>query len=134
MDSHHTVEDCGLALGQALKQALGDKAGIHRYGTCLLPMDEALAQVAVDFSGRPYLVWRAEIPRVMLGNMDAEMVEEFFRALAMESGLTLHIHLLEGKNTHHMVEAIFKAFARALAEAVAKDARVKGVMSSKGSL
>jgi len=134
VDSHHTVEDCGLALGQALKQALGDKAGIHRYGTCLLPMDEALAQVAVDFSGRPYLVWRAEIPRVMLGNMDAEMVEEFFRALAMESGLTLHIHLLEGKNTHHMVEAIFKAFARALAEAVAKDARVKGVMSSKGSL
>jgi imidazoleglycerol-phosphate dehydratase len=134
VDSHHTVEDCGLALGQALKQALGDKSGIHRYGTCLLPMDEALAQVALDFSGRPYLVWRAEIPRIMLGNMDAEMVEEFFRALAMESGLTLHIHLLEGKNTHHMVEAIFKAFARALAEAVAKDARVKGVMSSKGSL
>lgn len=134
VDSHHTVEDCGLALGQALKQALGDKSGIHRYGTCLLPMDEALAQVALDFSGRPYLVWRAEIPRIMLGNMDAEMVEEFFRALAMESGLTLHIHLLEGKNTHHMVEAIFKAFARALAEAVSKDARVKGVMSSKGSL
>jgi len=134
VDSHHTVEDCGIALGQALKQALGDKCGIHRYGTCLLPMDEALAQVALDFSGRPFLIWHAEIPRVKLGNMEAEMVEEFFRALAMESGLTLHVHLLEGNNTHHMVEAIFKAFARALAEGVANDPRVKGVMSSKGSL
>ena len=134
VDSHHTVEDSGLALGQAIKQALGDKAGIHRYGTCLLPMDEALAQVALDFSGRPFLVWRVEIPRVKLGNMDAEMVEEFFRAVAMESGLTLHVNLLEGNNTHHIVEAIFKAFARALAEAVANDPRVKGVMSSKGSL
>ena len=134
VDSHHTVEDIGLALGQALQQALGNKAGIHRYGSCLLPMDEALAQIALDFSGRPFLVWNADIPRVMLGNMEAEMLEEFFRAVAMESKLTLHVNLLYGKNTHHMAEAIFKGFARALAEAVAKDARVNGVMSSKGIL
>jgi len=134
VDSHHTVEDIGLALGQALQQALGNKAGIHRYGSCLLPMDEALVQIALDFSGRPFLVWNADIPRVMLGNMEAEMLEEFFRAVAMESKLTLHVNLLYGKNTHHMAEAIFKGFARALAEAVAKDARVNGVMSSKGIL
>jgi len=134
VDSHHTVEDIGLALGQALQQALGNKEGIHRYGSCLLPMDEALAQIALDFSGRPFLVWNADIPRVMLGNMEAEMLEEFFRAVAMESKLTLHVNLLYGKNTHHMAEAIFKGFARALAEAVAKDARVNGVMSSKGIL
>lgn len=134
VDSHHTVEDCGLALGQALRQALGDKKGIHRYGSCLLPMDEALAQIALDFSGRPFLVWKADIPKVMLGNMEAEMGEEFFRAVAMESGMTLHVRLLEGNNTHHMLEAIFKGFARALSEAVANDPRVKGVMSSKGAL
>lgn len=134
VDSHHTVEDCGLALGQALKSALGTKEGMHRYGSCLLPMDEALAQIALDFSGRPFLVWNADIPRVMLGNMEAEMLEEFFRALAMESGLTLHVNLLAGKNTHHMAEAIFKGFARAVAEAVALDPKVQGVMSSKGAL
>lgn len=134
VDSHHTIEDCGLSLGQALKQALGDKQGIHRYGSCLLPMDEALAQVALDFSGRPFLAWEADIPKVMLGNMEAEMGEEFFRAVAMESGMTIHVNLLAGNNTHHMLEAIFKAFARALAEAVANDPRVKGVMSSKGVL
>jgi imidazoleglycerol-phosphate dehydratase len=134
VDSHHTVEDCGLAFGQALRQALGDKKGIHRYGSCLLPMDEALAQIALDFSGRPFLVWKADIPKVMLGNMEAEMGEEFFRAVAMESGMTLHIRMLEGNNTHHMLEAIFKGFARALSEAVANDPRVKGVMSSKGAL
>jgi len=134
VDSHHTVEDCGIVLGQAIKKALGNKEGIRRYGSCLLPMDEALAQVALDFSGRPFLAWKADIPRVMLGNMEAEMVEEFFRALAMESGLTLHIRVLEGKNTHHIVEAIFKAFARAFAQAIAIDSRVNGVMSSKGSL
>lgn len=134
VDSHHTVEDCGLALGQALRQALGDKKGIHRYGSCLLPMDEALAQIALDFSGRPFLVWKADIPKVMLGNMEAEMGEEFFRAVAMESGMTLHVRLLEGNNTHHMLEAIFKGFARALSEAIANDPRVKGVMSSKGAL
>lgn len=134
VDSHHTVEDCGLALGKALKAAVGGKEGIHRYGNCFLPMDETLAQVCLDFSGRPYLVFAAELPKVQLGNFDVEMTEEFFRALAMESGLTLHIRVLYGKNVHHMVEAIFKAFARALSEAVAYDPRVKGVMSSKGSL
>lgn len=134
VDSHHTVEDCGIVLGQALRQAVGDKAGIHRYGNCFLPMDEALVQVCLDFSGRPYLVFEGEIPRVQLGIYDAEMTEEFFRALAVQAGLTLHIRILYGKNTHHMIEAIFKGFARALAEAVAMDARVHGVMSSKGSL
>jgi len=134
VDSHHTVEDCGIALGQALKKAVGDKTGMHRYGICFLPMDETLAQSVLDFSGRPLLVWRAEVPKVMLGNLEAEMIEEFFRAVAAESGMTLHIRVLYGTNTHHIIEAIFKAFARALAEAVAADARVKGVMSSKGTL
>ena len=134
VDSHHTVEDCGIVLGQALKQAVGDKTGMHRYGSCFLPMDEALAHVVLDFSGRPFLVWQAEIPKVNLGNLEAEMVEEFFRAVAAESGMTLHVRLLYGRNTHHIIEAIFKAFARALAEGVAIDSRVKGVMSSKGKL
>ena len=134
VDSHHTVEDCGIVLGQALKKAVGDKTGMHRYGSCFLPMDEALAHVVLDFSGRPFLVWQAEIPKVTLGNLEAEMVEEFFRAVASESGMTLHVRLLYGRNTHHIIEAIFKAFARALAEGVAIDSRVKGVMSSKGKL
>lgn len=134
VDSHHTVEDCGIVLGQALRAAVGDKVGIHRYGNCFLPMDETLVQVCLDLSGRPYLVFEGELPRVQLGIYDAEMTEEFFRALAMQAGLTLHIRILYGKNTHHMIEAIFKAFARALAEAVALDPRVRGVMSSKGSL
>lgn len=134
VDSHHTVEDCGIVLGQALKEAVGDKAGIHRYGNCFLPMDEALVHVCLDFSGRPYLVFDADIPKVQLGIYDAEMTEEFFRALAMQAGLTLHIRVLYGKNTHHIIEAIFKGFARALAEAVAFDSRVHGVMSSKGTL
>ena len=132
VDSHHTVEDCGIVLGQALKEAVGDKAGIHRYGNCFLPMDEALVQVCLDFSGRPYLVFDADIPKVQLGIYDAEMTEEFFRALAMQAGLTLHIRVLYGKNTHHIIEAIFKGLARALA--VAFDSRVHGVMSSKGTL
>ncbi len=134
VDSHHTVEDCGLVLGQALRQAVGDKAGMHRYGSCTLPMDEALVQAVLDFSGRPYLVFQAPIPKVQLGIYDAEMTEEFFRALATQAGLTLHIRLLSGSNTHHIIEAIFKAFAHALAEAVALDPRVRGVLSSKGAL
>lgn len=134
VDSHHSVEDCGIVLGQVLKQAIGDKSGIHRYGNCFLPMDEALVQVCLDFSGRPYLVFDAEIPKVQLGIYDAEMTEEFFRALAVQAGITLHIRVLYGKNIHHIIEAIFKGFARALAEAIAIDPRVNGVMSSKGSL
>ena len=134
VDSHHTVEDIGIVLGEALREALGDKAGIHRYGNCFIPMDETLAQVCLDFSGRPFLVFGAEIPKIQLGNYDAEMTEEFFRALAVHCGLTLHIRVLYGSNVHHIIEAIFKAFARAVAEAAAVDPRVKGVMSSKGVL
>jgi imidazoleglycerol-phosphate dehydratase len=134
VDSHHTVEDIGIVLGEALQEALGDKSGIHRYGNCFIPMDETLAQVCLDFSGRPFLVFDAEIPKIRLGNYDAEMTEEFFRAVAMHCGLTLHIRVLYGSNVHHIIEAIFKAFARAVAEAAAVDPRVKGVMSSKGVL
>ena len=134
VDCHHTVEDIGIVLGEALKEALGDKAGIHRYGNCFIPMDETLAQACLDFSGRPFLVFGAEIPNIKLGNYDTEMTEEFFRAVAMHCGLTLHIRVLYGSNVHHIIEGIFKAFARAVAEAVSYDARVKGVMSSKGVL
>ena len=134
VDSHHTVEDIGIVLGEALREALGDKAGIHRYGNCFIPMDETLAQVCLDFSGRPFLAFGADIPKIQLGNYDAEMTEEFFRAVAMHCGLTLHIRVLYGSNVHHIIEAIFKAFARAVAEATAVDPRVKGVMSSKGVL
>ena len=134
VDSHHTVEDVGIVLGEALQEALGDKAGIHRYGNSFIPMDETLAQVCLDFSGRPFLVFGAEIPKIKLGNYDTEMTEEFFRAVAMRCGLTLHIRVLYGSNVHHIIEAIFKAFARAVAEAATVDPRVKGVMSSKGVL
>ena len=134
VDSHHTVEDIGIVLGEALQEALGNKAGIHRYGNCFIPMDETLAQVCLDFSGRPFLVFDAEIPKIQLGNYDTEMTEEFFRAVAMHCGLTLHIRVLYGSNVHHIIEAVFKAFARAVAEAAAVDSRVKGVMSSKGVL
>ncbi len=134
VDSHHTVEDCGIVLGQVLKEALGDKVGIRRYGNCFLPMDEALVQVCLDFSGRPYLVFDAEIPKVQLGIYDAEMTEEFLRALAVQAGITLHVRVLYGKNVHHIIEAIFKGLARALAEAISIDPRVHGVLSSKGSL
>ena len=134
VDSHHTVEDIGIVLGEALQEALGDKTGIHRYGNSFIPMDETLAQVCLDFSGRPFLVFGAEIPKIQLGNYDTEMTEEFFRAVAVHCGLTLHIRVLYGSNVHHIIEAIFKAFARAVAEAAAVDPRVKGVMSSKGVL
>ena len=134
VDSHHTVEDIGIVLGEALREALGDKAGIHRYGNCFIPMDETLVQACLDFSGRPFLVFGAEIPKIKLGNYDTEMTEEFFRAIAMHCGLTLHIRVLYGSNVHHIIEAICKAFARAVAEAAAVDPRVKGVMSSKGVL
>ena len=134
VDSHHTVEDIGIVLGEALREALGDKAGIHRYGNCFIPMDETLAHACLDFSGRPFLVFGAEIPKIKLGNYDTEMTEEFFRAVAMHCGLTLHIRVLYGSNVHHIIEAIFKASARAVAEAATVDPRVKGVMSSKGVL
>ena len=134
VDSHHTVEDIGIVLGEALKKALGDKAGIHRYGNCFIPMDETLAQACLDFSGRPFLIFDADIPKIKIGNYETEMTEEFFRAIAMNCGLTLHIRVLYGSNVHHIIEVIFKAFARAVAEAVDMDPRVKGIMSSKGVL
>jgi imidazoleglycerol-phosphate dehydratase len=134
VDCHHTVEDIGITFGLALKEALGDKKGIRRYGNMFLPMDEAMAHVAVDISGRPFLVFEGEFTCEKLGHMDTEMVEEFFRAVAFNSGLTLHARVLYGKNNHHMVEALFKAFGRALREAISIDDKVKGVMSTKGIL
>ena len=134
VDGHHTVEDTGICLGQALQQALGDKAGIARYGTAFVPMDEALAMVSLDISGRPYLVFEAQLPFGKVGDFDLELVEEFLRALSVHAGLTLHVRLLSGKNAHHMVDDILKALGRALAEAMAKDSRVRGVLSTKGTL
>lgn len=134
VDCHHTVEDVGIVLGQCLKAALGDKAGIRRYGHCILPMEEALALCAVDLSGRPYLNFDAVFTTPRIGDLDTEMIEEFFRALCLHSGLTLHIKLLSGKNNHHMAEAVFKAFGRALDQAVQPDSRVNGTLSTKGML
>lgn len=134
VDGHHTVEDTGIVLGQAILQAAGDKAGIKRYGTSYVPMDEALAMVSLDFGGRPYLVFDVPLPPVHIGGFDSELLEEFLRAVAVQAGLTLHVRLLSGKNAHHIVEAVFKAFGRALDEATRKDERIVGVMSTKGSL
>jgi imidazoleglycerol-phosphate dehydratase len=133
VDGHHTVEDCGICLGQALKEALGDRAGIARFGSMLLPMDEALAQVAVDLSGRPYFKYNAEFVQPMTGDYDTSLTREFFQAVATHSGMTLHIRLLEGENDHHATEAIYKAFAHALKQAVSTDGRDE-VLSSKGVL
>lgn len=134
VDAHHTVEDVGIVLGQALKQAAGDKKGITRYGQAIIPMDEALALVAIDFSGRPYLKFHAELGKGKLGEFDLELVEEFFQAVAVNAGLNLHIRLLDGSNVHHCSEAIFKGFGRALAGAVKLDDRITGVPSTKGVL
>jgi imidazoleglycerol-phosphate dehydratase len=134
VDAHHTVEDVGICLGRGLVEALGDKAGIRRYGDCTLPMDETLVTAAVDLSGRPFLVWRAEIPNEMLGGFPASLAEEFWRAVASAGLLTLHVLLHHGRNTHHVVEAIFKACARALRVAVERDPRVLGIPSTKGVL
>ncbi len=133
VDCHHTVEDIGICLGQALRQALGEGRGIMRYGQMLLPMDEALVLVALDISGRGFLAFEADFPSSSLGNFDTEMMEEFFRAVALQAGITLHIRLLAGKNTHHICEAIFKGFARALAAAVVWSGR-NDIPSSKGTL
>ncbi len=134
IDDHHSVEDVGIVLGQAFRQALGDKTGIARYGSQLMPMDEALALVAVDFSGRSLLVYDANIPSERVGRFDAELVPEFLRALAQHAGLTLHVKLIHGQNTHHIIEAIFKGLGRALGQAVAIDPRRSGVPSTKGVL
>lgn len=134
VDAHHTVEDIGIVMGQAIKEALGDKKSIKRYGTTFVPMDEALAMVSVDLSGRPFLVFDAVFTQDKVGEMNTELIEEFFRAIAFNSCMNLHIKVLYGSNNHHIVEAIFKAFARALDEATVIDNRIEGVMSTKGSL
>jgi imidazoleglycerol-phosphate dehydratase len=135
IDAHHTVEDTGIALGEAMAEALGDKRGIRRYGDALVPMEEALAQVALDISGRPLLVYSAEIAAETIGQYEVGLTEEFFQALCRSAGLTLHVRLLAGRNAHHSVEAVFKAFARALSDAVSIDPRSGGrVPSTKGSL
>lgn len=135
IDNHHTVEDTGIALGQALAQALGDKKGIRRYGSCLLPMDEALVRAALDLSGRPFLVWNVDIPTSKIGAFDTELVREFFTAFAMNGGVTLNVEMLSGFNSHHIVEATFKAVARALREAVETDPRkADAIPSTKGIL
>jgi imidazoleglycerol-phosphate dehydratase len=134
VDYHHTVEDVGLALGAALTKALGDKSGIRRYGSAYVPMDEALARVVVDCSGRPYLAY--EVPRGVeaIGLFPFQLVEEFLRAFSVQAGLTLHVSILAGRDAHHMAEAIFKAMGRALDVAVSRDDRVKGIPSTKGVL
>lgn len=134
VDSHHTVEDVGICLGDALRQALGERAGIRRVGSAYLPMDEALAFAAIDISGRPFLAWEASFSTPMCGNFDTQLAEEFFRALAVHAGLTVHMRLLAGRNDHHRLEALFKAFGLALRDAAAPDPRVTGVLSTKGSL
>ncbi|WP_375173100.1 imidazoleglycerol-phosphate dehydratase HisB [Pseudooceanicola sp.] len=135
IDDHHTVEDVGIAIGQALTQALGDKRGIRRYGSCLLPMDDALVRCALDLSGRPFLVWNVDLPAAKIGSFDTELVREFFQALATHGGITLHVDMLHGVNSHHIAEAVFKSVARALREAVETDPR-KGdaIPSTKGTL
>lgn len=135
IDAHHTVEDIGWALGSALKDAVGDKVGITRYGHSYVAMDEALSRVALDFSGRPFLVWKAEFSQNSLGEMDTELFQEFFQALSSAAGLTLHIHNLEGTNNHHIIESIFKACAKAMRMAVEVDARAADQLpSTKGAL
>ena len=134
VDGHHSVEDIGIALGDAFKEAIGDKKGICRYGTFYLPMDEALAFVSLDISGRPFLVYDGGEMAPMVGGFDTELVEEFLRAFAVHAGITLHVKVLYGNNTHHKIEAIFKALGHALRIAVSQDPKVKGVPSTKGML
>ncbi len=135
IDDHHTVEDTGIALGQALAAALGDKRGITRYGSCLLPMDDALVRCALDLSARPFLVWNVELPTPKIGAFDSELLREFFTAFATHGGITLHIDMLHGINAHHIAEATFKAVARALRQALEEDARkADAIPSTKGAL
>ena len=135
IDDHHTVEDTGIALGQALSEALGDKRGIRRYGACLLPMDDALVRAALDLSARPFLVWNVEMPTAKIGTFDTELVREFFQAFSTHGGITLHVDCLHGINSHHIAEAGFKAVARALREAVETDPRkADAIPSTKGAL
>jgi imidazoleglycerol-phosphate dehydratase len=134
IDDHHLVEDVGICVGQAVRKALGERKGTSRYGSALIPMDESLCSVAMDLSGRPYLIWRVKLGKQKIGAFDPALLREFFKSFSDHSGITLHINLMYGINNHHMAEAIFKAFARAFREAVAMDERVEGVLSTKGSL
>lgn len=134
IDFHHTVEDIGIVLGEALKRALGGKEGIRRYGQATVPMDETLASAAIDLSGRPYLCFNVPLPKVKIGDFDVELVREFFQAFANTGCLNLHLNLAYGENVHHIVEACYKAFARALDEATRLDDRITGVLSTKGKL
>jgi imidazoleglycerol-phosphate dehydratase len=134
VDQHHTVEDIGICLGQAFIKACGDKAGIRRYGDSTIPMGESLANVVLDLCDRPFLVFNVQLNNQKVGNFDVELVEEFFHAYVNNCGATLHINLAYGSNTHHIIEAIFKAFGRAMDQATSKDERIKGVLSTKGTL
>lgn len=134
VDCHHTIEDTGIVLGNAIKETVGDKKGIRRYGSCILPMDETLVLCAVDLSRRPYLVFDGEFTTDRVGYMDTEMVKEFFYAISYTAGMNLHIRVLSGGNNHHMIEAMFKAFAKALDQATVIDPRITDILSTKGSL
>lgn len=134
VDGHHTVEDAGIVLGTAIKEAVGDKKGMKRYGYFILPMDDALALCAVDLCGRPYLQFDCEFPNDMVGSLDTSLVKEFFYAVSYSAAMNIHIKMLSGDNTHHMIEAIFKAFAKALDEATSMDPRIADVLSTKGAL
>ena len=134
IDDHHTVEDIGIALGEAFNKALGDRKAIKRYGRGLVPMDEALASVVIDFSNRPFLLYHVNLKRDTAGRFDAQLIEEFFRAFVNRSGATLHINVMYGENTHHIIEAVFKAFGQALDEATMLDSRISEVRSTKGIL
>lgn len=134
VDGHHTVEDTGIVLGQAIKEAIGDKKGIKRFGSCILPMDDALVMCAIDLGGRPYLAFDCTFTTETVGYLDTELVREFFYAVSYSAGMNLHIKMLSGFNNHHMIEAIFKAFAKALDMAVDMDSRITDVLSTKGSL
>jgi imidazoleglycerol-phosphate dehydratase len=134
IDFHHTVEDIGIVLGQAFREALGDKKGIRRYGQASVPMDETLASVAIDLSGRPYLVYNVNVPKIKIGEFDVELVREFFQAFVNNCGANLHVNVMYGDNVHHILEACFKAAARALDQATQMDTRIEGVLSTKGKL
>ena len=134
VDGHHTVEDTGIVIGQAIRESIGDKKGIKRYGSFLLPMDDALCMCAIDLCGRPYLGFECTFPVERVGGLDTELVREFFYAVSYSAGMNLHIRMLSGSNAHHMIEAMFKAFAKALDEATSYDERITGVLSTKGSL
>lgn len=134
VDDHHTVEDTGIVLGQAIAEALGEKKGIRRYGSCILPMDDALVLCAIDLCGRPYFQYDLSFPTEKIGKFDSELIREFFYAVSYKCGMNLHLKMFSGVNSHHIAEAAFKAFAKALDEAVGYDERIRGILSTKGSL